>query len=118
MSINGGDTDTTMHYYRIKEAYRKTGEMQDVHREIIGCVCCIARLVIGRSAVILVILEYDKSRAHRILTSAVQRYKYDDNMVSITTNNSVYKLEKISEDISDEEKMMFEKRKLLEVGTE
>ena len=79
-------------YYIIKDIDKKDkSEVNHSHEDAIGKRCTILSLHVGRSAQLLVDVDYD-DRPHRFWTSEVIRVRMEENEVLVETRNSNYLL--------------------------
>lgn len=82
-------------YYIIKDVIKTNTDEPDNphHADVIGKRCTVISLHVGRSAQLLVDVDYDYD-PHRFWTSAVKRVVQENNMILIETRNSKYILER------------------------
>ncbi len=84
--------------YKIIEIQAVEGNLQYVHSSILNCECEIKSATIGERGLLLVDVGDEIIGPHRILLSIVESVTVtpDETLVTIKTEHSIYRLERIN----------------------
>ena len=84
--------------YKIIEIQAVEGNLQYVHSSILNCECEIKSATIGERGLLLVDVGDEIIGPHRILLSTVESVTVtpDETLVTIKTEHSIYRLERIN----------------------
>lgn len=84
--------------YRIAAIKSKREKKNSLHAEICGCKCNIIHLALKATAVLSVEGVYDDGIPEKVYTSPVVDIRGEPEMLVIETMNTVYCLERITDD--------------------